>query len=134
MPYYLRLFSSAEKRITFDQFCECLPKGFSAKIEKGRPEEWEEVLVLKPNGEGACTFEVADQDLLADEIAEFIDQLQALEPRNAAEWASDYLRSTKTLIACQNFYMGVLKSHSEVRHPKFFGGKATVGNRNHAGR
>ena len=101
MPYYQRLFSRSPESISWPQLQGCLPDGVTAELDVGTPDNWQAALLRGSRGEEIALVEKADDELLAGEIAEFVEELAEARPITGARWVADYLGEATQLISCQ---------------------------------
>lgn len=101
MPYYLRLFSQREERLTLAAVRDLLDDTLVLEIEEGNAGDWQALLISTGDGEEICLLERSDEELLREEVEEFHAELAWALPANAAAWVAEYLGAARLLVSCQ---------------------------------
>jgi hypothetical protein len=107
MGYYIRVLSPSAKRPPFAAIRKAIKdKKLSAKlkVESGRPDKWEQLLLSHETGEEIALIEanhVARGSLGEDEVSEFLECAKEGRPASAAKWLGKYLPRVKMVYALQ---------------------------------
>ncbi|WP_093221847.1 MULTISPECIES: hypothetical protein [unclassified Variovorax] len=103
MPYYIRVLSTTERTLPASDVARSL-KSSTLTVEAGTDDQWDELLLVHKTGREIAVIErnpVSDGSMAAEELEEFIDELQDAEPATGAKWLRDYLPKVKTIYAIQ---------------------------------
>lgn len=105
MGYYLRVLSAKSPAIDVSVLQRALAdSGLKASISSDSElAEWD-LVVARPDGTEICAIErneVGSEGLGAEEIGEFLDELEDAEPKSAALWLASYLPSVRSIYAIQ---------------------------------
>jgi hypothetical protein len=107
MPYYIRVLAESDAVVPVAQLRVRLKKdGVSAllDVEDGSDDDWYSLLLRHEDGAEIALVErnlVHSEELGAEEIAEFLDEVSDLKPKTAARWLETYLPSIETIFAFQ---------------------------------
>jgi hypothetical protein len=108
MGYYTRILTKREDCPTLEELQRDLHKQHPQVIlslESGDPSLWDQLILADRDGTPITAVErnaVVDGELGEKEIEEFLDDIEDAEPRNAASWLTDFLRSTRVIYAFQH--------------------------------
>lgn len=103
MPYYIRILSTTERVIPASDVARSL-KVSTLTVGAGTDAQWDELLLAHETGREIALIErnpVTDDSVAAEELAEFVDELQDAKPAMGAKWVRDYLPKVKTIYAFQ---------------------------------
>jgi hypothetical protein len=106
MGYYIRVLSPSDLRIPFADLRDALEAehpSATLSLEGGTDQRWDQLLLCHRGGPEIAVLErnpVADE-LGAEEIEEFREELSSCEPRSAADWLDGYLPRVRTIYAFQ---------------------------------
>lgn len=108
MSYYTRILTPSADVIGFDDLEALLKSTYRVRLqlELGTVDEWEQVLVMWPDGRPAFQVErnpVKEGSLAEEELGEFAEWLASPEalPKKGAEWVAQYLKKVKCIYASQ---------------------------------
>ena len=110
MGYYTRVLTQHPYCIHFNDLVAHIDReGWRAEfvIEDGTPTNWEQLALSHTGGDEIAIIErnsVENSGLGAEEIDEFISEIQACKPKSAAAWLIEYLRSVKTIYSFQHLH------------------------------
>jgi hypothetical protein len=108
--YYTRVLTQHPYCIHFNNLVAHIDReGWRAElvIEDGTPTNWEQLALSHTGGDEIAIIErnsVENSGLGAEEIDEFISEIQACKPKSAAAWLIEYLRSVKTIYSFQHLH------------------------------
>jgi len=108
--YYTRVLTQHPYCIHFNDLVAHIDReGWRAElvIEDGTPTNWEQLALSHTGGDEIAIIErnsVENSGLGAEEIDEFISEIQACKPKSAAAWLIEYLRSVKTIYSFQHLH------------------------------
>jgi len=108
MGYYTRVLSKHADVPDFEELAAALLTdaiGASLSLEDSDDGVWTSLLLSTPDGAPIAYVErsaVVDDEDGADEIDEFLDELEDCRPVDGAAWVADYLRSVKVVYAFQH--------------------------------
>lgn len=106
MGYYVRVLTPSEQHIRFRELRDAVaaesPKAMLA-VDEGSDDHWRQLLLAHPDGTEIAILEHhgADDDLLAEEIQEFRDEIADCKPQSGALWLKDYLQRIRAIYALQ---------------------------------
>ncbi|SFH17008.1 hypothetical protein SAMN03159447_07030 [Variovorax sp. NFACC27] len=103
MPYYIRVLAVSDRIISASELAHSL-KTSTLTVEAGTDEQWDQLLLAHENGQEIAVIErnpVSKGSMAAEEIEEFIDELQEAQPASGSRWLVDYLPRVKTIYAFQ---------------------------------
>src|SRR5687767_69432 len=91
MGYYVRLLTPSDALPTFRQLRDSLKsfKAVSLAVEEGDPANWKQLLIAHADETPIASVErnpVRAGELGADEVAEFVDEIEECRPASAAKW------------------------------------------------
>jgi hypothetical protein len=106
MGYYVRLLTPSDALPTFRQLQDSLKsfKSVSLALEDGDSANWKQLLIAHADETPIASIErnsVVPGELGADEVAEFVDEIEECKPASAANWLRDYLAKVKCIYAFQ---------------------------------
>jgi hypothetical protein len=102
MGYYIRVLSKSDECPSFHWLCEKLDKADLLLVE-GIDDNWTE-LTLQSEGTDIVLIDrvsTAPGTLGADEIEEFLEDLEQEDPQSAVEWLKGYLPNVKAIYTFQ---------------------------------
>jgi hypothetical protein len=104
--YYIRILSPSEKVPSIAQIRTALAKEKLAgtlTVESGGDDEWTQVILAHKDGPEIANIErnASSNDLVSEEIEEFLEEIIDCKPPSAAGWLADYLPTVKTIYAFQ---------------------------------
>jgi hypothetical protein len=103
VPYYIRVLTPSEQVVPAGALAAEL-KSANLCVEAGSDAQWEELLLSHRDGRAIALIErnpVRDDSLGAEELEEFVDTLDDLQPAAAADWLRAWLPGVKTIYAFQ---------------------------------
>lgn len=103
MAYYIRVLSTTERIIPVSDVARLL-KSSMLTVATGTDDQWDKLLLAHKTGREISVIErnpVTDGSVAAEELEEFIDELQDAKPTTGAQWLRDYLSKVKTIYAFQ---------------------------------
>lgn len=107
MGHYIRILTPSETVPSIARIRTALsndaPLG-QLQVEAGPDEKWTQISVVHESGEIVADIErnsSSDGDLVAEEIEEFLEEIEDCKPANAAAWLAEYLPNVKTIYAFQ---------------------------------
>ena len=91
MGYYIRILSPADSPVEYSIIRSDLAASHptaALSIEEGSSDEWHQLLLHHPNGSEIAVIErhCGDSELLSEEIAEFLEEIDGCRPASSAEW------------------------------------------------
>ena len=107
MGYYVRLLSPDDTVPTVEALRSGLKengRSESITIEVGGPDDWTQLTLAHADGSAIANIErnpVVPGELGAEEIREFVDEMEDAEPESAARWLEAYLPRVKCVYAFQ---------------------------------
>jgi len=107
VSYFIRIFSPSDKVPSIAKMRTALASENLAgvlTVDTGTQDDWAQLLLAHPDGlEIACIERNAssDDDLVAEEIEEFLELIEDCKPPNAAAWLAEYLTTVRTIYALQ---------------------------------
>lgn len=108
MSYFTRVLSKRADAPTFEELSRALAEaapGAILSLDGDDDGLWTDLLLSAPDGGPIAAVErslVADGSLGADEIEEFLDELDEERPASGAAWAAEYLKTVRTIFAFQH--------------------------------
>jgi hypothetical protein len=105
--YYIRILTPSETVASVARANRALAAGQLAgklKLETGADHDWTQALLSHNDGREIALIErscASVDDLVADEIAEFVEEIAACKPESSAQWLAQYLPTVKTIYAFQ---------------------------------
>jgi hypothetical protein len=102
MGYYIRIFGKRLDTITLDELRQVSQPAVLSSEEAG--EEWTQLTLSHKSGQEIAIVEknpVAERQLGAEELQEFIDEVVDYKPESAAIWLQQYLSNVKVIYAFQ---------------------------------
>ncbi|MEO5690440.1 MAG: hypothetical protein ABIR54_24030 [Burkholderiaceae bacterium] len=103
MPYYIRVLTPSAEIVPAGALAAEL-KTANLSVEAGSDTQWEELLLSHRDGRAIAQIErnpVSAGSLGAEELEEFVDTLDDLQPDSAADWLRDWLPGVRTIYAFQ---------------------------------
>jgi hypothetical protein len=106
--YYTRVLSKRHDCLSLDSLRDSLGQKFPTMVlslQDGDPGDWTALLLAHADGLEIAAIErnpVADGTLGADELAEFIEEVEAGQPHTAVTWLSTFLSSVRSIYAFQH--------------------------------
>jgi hypothetical protein len=103
MPYYIRVLSTSERVVPASKIAATLA-GATLTVEGGTDDQWDELLLAQTSGEEIAVIErnvVTEGSMAAEELEEFIEELEDLKPASGAEWLRSFLPGVKAIYAFQ---------------------------------
>ncbi len=97
MGYYIRVLAASADEIPIGALREAA-KPALIEIATGSDNSWSELILTHASGDEIAIIErnpVIDDELGAEEIAEFIEEVAECKPRSAAAWLQQYLPAVK---------------------------------------
>src|SRR5438270_6538514 len=95
MGYYIRVLGIDDVFVTLDELTAAAGPKVEIRIEQAEETAWCQVSFShRPSGPEIMLLEkspVAEGELGAEELQEFIDELSAYRPHTGAEWLKSYL-------------------------------------------
>lgn len=107
MGYYIRVLAQNDVEIPIHQLQRILEEEETlavVKIQKENASRWSELSLLHSDGTEIAIVErnsVSDGELGAEEIDEFIEELETAWPQSSAQWLKEHLREVKVIYAFQ---------------------------------
>ncbi len=106
MAYYIRVLSPLETPVSLEVLRQAagadvvVDADVSADSQEGN---WRQLVIGYADGTEVCIVERdgLDGDLVADEVDEFLQEIESCEPRSAAGWLASYLPRVQTIYAIQ---------------------------------
>jgi len=108
MGYYTRVLSKRHDCPSLDSLKDSLGKKWPnivLSLQDGDADDWTALLLAHADGLEIAAIErnpVAEGTLGADELAEFIEEVESGQPQTAVSWLTTYLRAVKTIYAFQH--------------------------------
>jgi hypothetical protein len=108
MSYFTRVLSKRADAPSLEELTRALAEaapGAVLSLQESDAAGWTDLLLSAPNGGPIAAVErsvVADGSLGADEIEEFLDELEEGKPASSAAWVADYLKSVRTIYAFEH--------------------------------
>jgi hypothetical protein len=105
--YYIRILSPSEKVPSITRIRTALAKEKLAgtlTVESGTDDGWTQVLLAHKDGPEIADIErntASLNDLVSEEIDEFLEEIADCKPASAAAWLVEYLPTVKTIYAFQ---------------------------------
>jgi hypothetical protein len=105
--YYIRILSPSEKVPSVARMRTALTKEKLAgtlTVEGGTDDDWTQVVLAHKDGPEIADIErnaAATNDLVSEEIEEFLEEIPDCKPPSAAAWLAEYLPTVKTIYAFQ---------------------------------
>lgn len=103
MGYYLRVLTPSEKIIPASEIAAAVGSA-SLTLEAGIDRDWDQLLLAHRDGREIALIErnvVAEGSLGADEIEEFLEEIEDAEPASGVDWLRGYLPKVKVVYAFQ---------------------------------
>jgi hypothetical protein len=103
MGYYIRVLGQKLDNIPLDQLREAAQPAV-LRASEGDGDAWKELTLSHKSGQEIAIIEknpVAEGQLGAEELQEFVDEVSHCEPEAAAAWLQHYLPSVKVIYAFQ---------------------------------
>jgi hypothetical protein len=103
VPYYIRVLTPSEEVVPAGVLAAEL-KTANLSVEAGSDAQWEELLLSHRDGRAIALIErnaVFEDSLGAEELEEFVDTLDELQPATGAAWLRAWLPGVKTIYAFQ---------------------------------
>ena len=106
MAYYLRVLSPSTDPVPASSirgFLEARVVGASMSVTGGE-DSWDQLVLAHKNGPEIAVVErnpVDEGQVGADEISEFLEELEDGQPRSGADWLVEYLPTVRTIYAVQ---------------------------------
>jgi len=106
MGYYIRVLGTKDVPLSIAALRACLPVNLKVDLseEKSDQEAWLQLILRHSDGPDIALVErnpVIPGELGADEIGEFVDEVQGALPASAAKWLTRYLPSVTVIYAFQ---------------------------------
>ena len=108
MAYYTRVLSKDEAFPPFDELAQLIRDAHPdcrLAVESGDEEDWETLLLVGNDEVEVAVIErnpVSDGSTGADEIADFLEEVQDCKPVSGVHWLTEYLSEVKTVYAFQH--------------------------------
>ena len=103
MPYYLRVLSTSDRTVPASKLAASLA-GATLTVESGTDDQWDELMLAQASGQEIAVIErnvVTDGSMAAEELEEFIEDLEDAEPASGADWLRGFLPRIKAIHAFQ---------------------------------
>ena len=103
MSYYIRVLGKNPDNISLSHLRERAHPA-PLKVSEGKDEDWEELVLTHESGQEIAYVEknlVLKGQLGADELQEFINEVEHLKPKSAATWLTEFLPTVKVIYAFQ---------------------------------
>lgn len=103
MPYYIRVLSISDSIVPANVLAGAVPNA-TLNVEAGTDDQWDELLLAHGNGREIAIIErnpVTEGSMAAEELEEFVDELDEIKPASGAEWLRGYLPRVKAIYAFQ---------------------------------
>ena len=103
MGYYIRVLGRRLDDIPL-QLLKTAGEPAFVQLERGTADEWQELLLKHNSRSEIALIErnlVIEGELGAEELQEFVDEVEQLHPRSAAQWLKSYLPKVKVIYAFQ---------------------------------
>lgn len=107
MGYYIRILTPSEKVPSLAKIRTFLAKAKLAatlSVETGTNDDWTQVLLAHKDGPEIADIErnaASSNDLVSEEIEEFLEEIADCKPASAVAWLAEYLPKVKTIYAFQ---------------------------------
>jgi hypothetical protein len=107
MGHYVRLLSPHDSLPTVEALQSALKKSGRSEtiaVEAGTTEDWAQLTLAHADGSEIAAIErnpVSPGELGADEVQEFLDEIEGSKPESAARWLQEYLPRVKCIYAIQ---------------------------------
>ena len=106
MGYYIRVLGKRDVPLSIDTLRACLPTNPAVEINEESSDRsgWSQLILRHSDGTEIAIVErnpVFPGELGAEEIDEFIDEVQDAQPASASRWLVDYLPSVAVIYAFQ---------------------------------
>jgi hypothetical protein len=105
--YYIGILSPSERVPSVAQMRTALTKENLAgtlTVETGADKDWTQVILAHQDGPEIADIErnaASSNDLVSEEIDEFLEEIADCKPASAAAWLAEYLPTVKTIYAFQ---------------------------------
>jgi hypothetical protein len=105
--YYIRILSPSEKVASIAQIRTALAKeklAATLTVESGGDDDWTQVILAHKDSPEIAHIErnaASSNDLVSEEIEEFLEETADCKPASAAAWLAEYLPTIKTIYAFQ---------------------------------
>jgi hypothetical protein len=103
MGYYIRVLGTKLNAVPLDEL-RVAAQPADIKISEGSSDAWEQLTLSHKSGQEIAIIEknpVAEGQLGADELQEFIDEVPHYRPESASTWLQEYLSGVKVIYAFQ---------------------------------
>jgi hypothetical protein len=103
MSYYIRVLSPSDEQVSVNALRRNLGD-FSLQIENGTEASWDQLLLSHTSGREIAVIErnlVTAASMAEEEIEEFLDEINDLNPVSGADWLREFLPSVKCIYAFQ---------------------------------
>ncbi len=120
MGYYTRVLTAKEDCIPVNELKSALAKGrhkATIEVEAGDEVEWEQIVLRHPDGLEIASIErnpVTEGSLGAEEIDEFLAELDDAKPKSGAGWLRSYLPKVKCIYVFQHLSGSEKKNGFEI--------------------
>jgi hypothetical protein len=107
LGYYIRILSPSEKIPSIARIRTALSQENLAgtlTVESGVDDDWTQVILAHKDGPEIADIErnvASSNDLVSEEIDEFLEEIGDCKPASAAAWLAEYLPTVKTIYAFQ---------------------------------
>jgi len=106
MGYYIRVLGRRDVRLSIITLRACLPTSPAVELkeESSDPSGWSQLILRHSDGTEIAVVErnpVILGELGAEEISEFVDEVQDAQPASASKWLAEYLPSIAVIYAFQ---------------------------------
>lgn len=104
MAYYIRVLTPSEKIVSASDLSSSLTYGESLTVEDGNNDSWMQLFLASSSGKEIAVVErnvVGPGTPGQEELREFIEDMDGLQPTSAANWLKAYLPSVRTIYAFQ---------------------------------
>ena len=116
MGSYLRILATKNRKIPLSAINDAFGKKgipLSVSMDGPKTKDWTELNFAHTDGTPICSIEknsAAPGELGADEIEEFVDELDHAQPQNAAKWLRHYFRKVCVVYAIEIHHRGASRS------------------------
>jgi hypothetical protein len=106
MGHHIRVLGRKDVSLAIADLRACLPdnSGIDLNEEPSDESGWSQLILRHSNGSDIAVIEknpVTPGELGADEISEFVDEVQDAQPASASKWLAEYLPSVSVIYAFQ---------------------------------
>lgn len=106
MGYYIRVLGRKDVPLSVATLRACLPANSEVELNEEKSDQtgWSQLILRHKDGAEIAVVErnpVIPGELGADEIGEFVDEVQDAKPASASKWLAEYLPSIAVIYAFQ---------------------------------